>query len=923
VYAPVVHEGIDPIPLIGREPELAVLRDSLERARLGRGGLFVVEGEAGIGKTRIAEALVEAAGAPGAVAWGTCLEDPAAPAYWPWRPILGRLGIDPAGLDRFALAERLIEELAGSDGPVRVLVLEDVQWADDASVRLLALLAARIADLPALAIVTLRTGEGDPPPGLTELARERGVRTLTLGPLPPDASRDLLAAVLNRAPDGVLAHDVHDRTNGNPLFVIEVARLVGRGGGPIPASVREAVRRRLAVLSVSCRGLVCAAAVLGLDVDVPLLAAVSDRATAAIHAALDEAERAGLLRAPTERDGTPVFSHALVRETIELELPLAERRDLHRRAGERLEELAPHRLEAISFHFDLAATPGDATRAYHYARAAAEAAHRERSHEQEAQLWRRAGRQLDLDASLGNRTEVLLREAQAFARAGLVEAAWQASLQLASHARRTGDFVKLGRAALVVRGIEGHDAEIAALCDEALASLPAGHGLDGLRASLVAQRVIAAAHLRRPPGSGISAEVAITLAEAAGDREALLVALHARQMELAGPRFPMERLALAQRTTVLAAEVGDLAMATWAQAWQLDAWMELGRRPELDSAIEGLDRLARETLEPLTAWRVLMARATLAQLEGRWADSERLVDEAARVGGRGGLAAAPFLRLVLLSAGALLHGDLAAVTSEFEPLWAFAPASARIYQAPLLTAVGRREEATTIYRSTIGLVDELPEDDLLVVALTAFAGTAWRLQRRDGIDALRRRLEPFADQMSISGAGQAGCGAPVAHYLGLLALLAGDDEAAEAHLRAALEHELAIGALPHAASTRVAWARLLVRRGKARELRRAEALLDLAADAAARYGLRPLGDEIRDLAPSLDGRRLLSPREREVAALVAEGCSNRAIAERLVLSERTAENHVKAILDKLGFGSRAQIAAWEASRDAREHWVPD
>ncbi len=364
-------------------------------------------------------------------------------------------------------------------------------------------------------------------------------------------------------------------------------------------------------------------------------------------------------------------------------------------------------------------------------------------------------------------------------------------------------------------------------------------------------------------------------------------------------------------------------MLTWARAWEMDAWFELGRRPEIDMAISALDEIARETREPLSAWRVGMARATLAQIEGRFAESERLADEAATIGERGGLPAATFMRSVLLFQGQLLRGDMDRLIELFEPAWAYAPPSARVYQAQMFAVAGRLDVARAAYDASIRTASEIPEDDLFVVALAALAEAAWALRTTEGVNTIRNRLEPFAAQMVVSGSGQAGCGAPVAHYLGTLAFLMSDHAAAEAQFRGALEHELHLGALPYAAMTRVTWARLLIARGTARDLRSAEGLLDLAADAAARYGLRRVADEVKTLAPALDGRRLLTPREREVATLVGEGLSNRAIAERLVLSHRTAENHVRSILDKLGFDSRAQVAAWVASREQRELWVPD
>lgn len=927
--------------LIGRDDELQQLRAALDEAFAGRGSLYVLEGEAGIGKTRLAAALERIAAGRGArTAWGTCQEE-AAPAYWPWRPIIARLGVDAGLSDRFALADAICASIRTASGdasaPATVLFLDDVQWADQASLRLLRLVAGQLAELPCLVTITRRiSGAEDPAAGpLHDVERERVVQRLELQGLSAADIGRLMTSVTGRSTGAELTRAVEERTFGNPFFVIEIARLMRRDhasdqdAAGLPDSIRDVMGRRAAGLSRDGRQIIGAASVLGLKVDVPMLVEVTGRSHRDVIGGLDEGSRAGLLRADGDA-GTGAdrvaFAHGLVREALEQAMPLEERLDLHRRAGNYLEASAAHRLNELSYHFDAAAPLGETARAHRYTVAAAGVAARERAYEQEALLLRRVLRLLDLDPSLDDRGSVLLRIAQALQRGGMVEEAWEASMRVAAHARATADAKLLARAALVVRGVEGHDVEIARLCEEALAAFaPASDTPETLafRASLIGQLVIAAGHLRRPPPDGISAAVAIELAETAGDPDALLVALHARQMELSGPRHPEARMELAARTAAVARGVGDLSMLTWARAWEMDAWFELGRRPQIDMAIAALDEIARETREPLAAWRVGMARATLAQIEGRFAASERLADEAAAIGERGGLPAASFLRSVLLLQGQLLRGDMDPLIELFEPAWAYAPPSARVYQAAVFAVAGRLDEARAAYGASIRSASDLPEDDLFVIALAALAETAWALKTTEGVHAIRHRLEPFAAQMTVSGSGQAGCGAPVAHYLGTLALLMGDHTAAEAQFRAALEHELHLGALPYAAMTRVTWARQLMARGTARDLRSAEGLLDLAADAAARYGLRRVADEVKALAPALDGRRLLSPREREVATLVGEGLSNRAIAERLVLSQRTAENHVKSILDKLGFDSRAQVAAWVASREQRELWVPD
>jgi DNA-binding CsgD family transcriptional regulator len=155
------------------------------------------------------------------------------------------------------------------------------------------------------------------------------------------------------------------------------------------------------------------------------------------------------------------------------------------------------------------------------------------------------------------------------------------------------------------------------------------------------------------------------------------------------------------------------------------------------------------------------------------------------------------------------------------------------------------------------------------------------------------------------------CQGSVALFLGMAAMTLGQFEDGEGHLRRAIQRNTAVGARPWAARAELVLAELLHRQGRARG--QALDLARRAADTAAALGMRVLrarAEAVIDDLTAATGPVLLSRREREVAALVAQGLTNREIARTLFLSERTAENHVQHILTKLGFGARAQIAAW-------------
>ena len=203
----------------------------------------------------------------------------------------------------------------------------------------------------------------------------------------------------------------------------------------------------------------------------------------------------------------------------------------------------------------------------------------------------------------------------------------------------------------------------------------------------------------------------------------------------------------------------------------------------------------------------------------------------------------------------------------------------------------------------------LPAMALLTEAITL-------LDDRDLAAAVYTRLRPF-DRLNVS-AGGAGLYGSVSRYLGMLAgTLERWDESVD-HFEHAIEFERLMGAPPLLVRSQIAYAEMLRKHGKGADLRRARQLLESAIATSRELGMRPWLDRATRLATDLKVRGVfdhpLSNREMEVAALVAEGLSNRAIATRLHLSERTAESHVKNVCDKLGFNSRSQLAAWIAKR---------
>jgi DNA-binding SARP family transcriptional activator len=313
--------------LVGRGPELAALRRLLH-AHGGR--LALIEGEAGIGKTRLAEAIAAEAAALGhEVRWGRAIEGGGAPPWWLWTqvaPGLSRPAVDDPVLARQRLNQALVDELAVARP---VLILEDLQWADTAALSSLEFVAAQ---LPVFIVATYRESDlGDAPAlraALGVLARLPGVERLALRGLSPDEVAGLIRAHGIDLPAG----PVHERTEGNPFFITELLRLDAPMSA-VPLSVRDVVRRRVARLPATTRALLDTAAVAGREFDLNL---VGDLAVVEALASVEPAVEAGILEPIPDAVGRFRFSHALVSDTLASDLTLVHRARVHERLGRAL-----------------------------------------------------------------------------------------------------------------------------------------------------------------------------------------------------------------------------------------------------------------------------------------------------------------------------------------------------------------------------------------------------------------------------------------------------------------------------------------------------------------------------------------------------------------------------------------------------------
>src|SRR5512146_2060662 len=447
---------------VGRSHELAVLRAAYRQAAAGDARLVLVAGEPGIGKTELARAFAREASGDGAlVLWGSAWEDGGAPPYWPWVQILrgygrraGAAALAEAAGQQAAMLGQLLPELGGageragsgpwarfalfeavcavldraSQGTPLVVILDDLHAAGLPTALLLRFAAAaRLSRVMLLATYRGAEARLDPDASDVIAALESAGELVPLGAM----SRDEIQIMLPGADADVLAL-VARRGEGNPLFITQVARLLGHGAAtveevPVPAGIRQAVRRQVARLEQtrasalgegagSAEEVLATAAALGPGIDPVLVAAVLGVPAGLVARLCDDATAIGLLSPGQDVSELCRFRHALIRETLYGEMAPQSRVQAHRKIAEALEKRTGHSHSELAYHFLRAAPAGGeaVAKAVEYSRLAGRDALKALAYEEAAGHFRHALDALGRagQATSASRCELLLSLAE-------------------------------------------------------------------------------------------------------------------------------------------------------------------------------------------------------------------------------------------------------------------------------------------------------------------------------------------------------------------------------------------------------------------------------------------------------------------------------------------------------------------------------
>jgi DNA-binding CsgD family transcriptional regulator/tetratricopeptide (TPR) repeat protein len=911
------------LPLLGRDADLRLLELVLGRAAAGTGSVVLVSGEAGIGKTRLCQELSRSHRSRGGqVLIGRAFPEEAAISFGPiadtlrtarrsepplWQAASARASVlwaiapelaaahevERRSFDHPVLFEALLDAVDEAAGDrVTLWVLEDLHWADEATWEFVRYAARRIAEMGLVLGVTYREEEiGAAHPswaGLVRLRRDPSVLRVSLERLSATDGARLLRALAPSLPQGLVA-TIIQRSAGTPLLVQELASLAVRSGAlpDLPDIVRATVQQRAARLGPAARDLLEVAAVAGLDLDEDLLESLRPESPA------DELVPAGLL----ERQGARLrFRHPLLQEAAYQDVPPERRRAIHEELAEALSRSGAYPVERVAGHLERAGQAQAALSVLEESAAeAGKAGNVGRSATLHLAALQLAGRQAALAPRRAGLQEVAIR---ALFLAGrwteldpLVRDAWSRRDRLPLHQRAW-----LANVLAVHLFWTGAVGEARALIEQELAYLEHHDALER-GAMLLAQAGFVAGFLGEHQQALRHSERALEIARRTGDVEAECRARYTRIYILYGLDRDRQAAIARSRDTAAFARAHGLPTSEAAALFSV---------AQYTAAIEDAEA-AQQAAERAGAWDYAnlaqLLRGVILLFQGRADEAEAIF---VRLGPeiRFSRPASPVPWVDTAEAFLHLHrGDLEEARRILHRPGAGQAAHSTVRVADRAAALG-----------WLAWEEDRWEDaaEQLVDPMESWVG-GWHLMVGGPmclplhVDALLRLGQP-ADATAIVEAAASIQRQPPRFFAAALAV---------ARFRLEPTPERAVQAQPLTAAAAWPWLGALLGcwRGELlADQQAAHAAHGLFERIGADLGVQRTERVLRRLGAWLPGdagaATPLSPRELEVAGLVAEGLSNPAIARRLYLSRPTIAHHVAHILTKLGFASRAQIAAW-------------
>ncbi|SHN48003.1 AfsR/SARP family transcriptional regulator [Cryptosporangium aurantiacum] len=823
--------GAGALPLIARDFQLGWITTRLQELPRGRGGVVLLTGEAGIGKTRLAQAATDTATGLGIpIAWGRCVESSASPAFWPWLQVLEACATRPGSAAedalrlltgradsaadpdpdaaRFALHAGVASALLAGDSPL-LIVIEDLHWADASSLELLAFVAGELHRYPTLILVTLRQEPGEHAAALHhtlgDVARQPGVERVNVHPFTAeDVAEFLNAHQVEPAPR--LVRVLHDRTGGNPFYLGELLRLLNSeqpaalaGSGSteaaasaVPAGVREVIDRRVARLPQDTQALLRAAAVGGRDIEVDVLESVMELDTERVLMLLEPAVASGLVEELP--DGWDYrFSHALVRDALYVGLSRLQRARLHRRVGEALEAqpTASDRSAELAHHFGLAARVGSSEKAVEYAVKAARQAAGQRAHPEAVEFWELALAALDVATPM-RRRDLLIELGRARRACSDTEGAREALDEAVQLALADGDEAAVIEAVTVFGGVTAWNWRPYGVVDDRMVQILRdrvdAEGLtDAQRAAMLGTLGVELYYGQaRAEGEAYAAR-AVELARPLGDAALLAQTLNNYHIAAWVPERETERRRATDEAIALPGVPRPHELV--ARIHRMGMLMRAGDLPGFDADLSRARELVGEVNRPELDGIVRFAEASRTMLSGRYEEGERLSAEALDFHHRTSLWGGELPHLVQLFTSRRAQGRPG---DAFEQLLEYAakPAFEMLRPATILAAVESGDEGYArrlVGRWGVTIRNNWATDFVLV----QWALVGAQLGTPDP-EAVLADLMPYADWLATLGTTGACWGSTHHHIAVVLAALGRVDEA-RSHAGKALSAHRTLG----------------------------------------------------------------------------------------------------------------------------------
>lgn len=896
---------------VGRAQESEELVAGFAPALQGHGQIFLICGEPGIGKTRIADEISDIARARGMrVLWGRCWEAGDSPPYWPWIEILrecigdrtpdssldpvailgiarqaesssprdqpesARVSIAPeeSDLGRFALYEattRLLKRTAESS-PM-LIVLDDLHAADAASLHLLRFVAHSLRGSSIVLIGTYRDVEIKTAPQLSAILAEisRDAHTIKLHGLDRKDVGEFVRASGGRSLGEEALEVLYRTTGGNPFFLNETLRLVlaeqNLGNiSPesikkivIPDTVRAAIRRRIELVPAAVQDALRIGAAIGVEFDLALLQRVIEPQTASLLDIVGQGIAAELLSEQATR-GSYRFVHSLTAETIYRDLEPGERLQLHQKIASAMESLyetnpTPH-LAEIARHFAAANIAGGSAKTIDYLRRAARQAMDSLAYEEAVRLLQAALRTAESGGmdTAELRFELLMEASEALTASGLISQARQAFEEAGRFARKLGDGDKLARAALGRAGTPSEnevDQTLVGVLDDALS---AGGTQDiQTRAKMLARLGSELKWSGDDRAHSVTAE-ALELAKKSGDTLTRIYVLYWGNVATWSVDNLEERISNLTEAVDLAERIGNKLWILKTRHMRFPSLLEKCDMLRADADLARFAELTDELRLPF-GWKQL-AFAERALMDGRLDDAEKFAFQSLEIGRR---LERRFrtIRQAFNSLSLILRAEQGRI-AEIEPFYRSAVTRrpshilANCALAFCKAEMNQRRDAAIIFDYiTSNDLASIPRNTTWYAIMVLLSEVCVYLDDAPRAEILYKLIAPYADRNALLDVHV--CYGPLARHLGALASVGSHFDDARRHFEAALESNRKMGARLWLAHSLFDYASMLLRRGNAADRVLALDHLDTAIKDATSLGLKALGEKALALRSSV------------------------------------------------------------------------